>query len=202
MGTARWAAPEQLMFGVISKASDVYSFGMTAFEVFTGKAPFAHTPDTLLLNLVVDRKLRPPRPSEDEAPSLDNATWTFVGACWVDEQSARPSATQIEAALKRRRSASAVPTPSSLPAVAPVEEPSPVLVDPNKPPDGHLLTPPGTPPLPLTYHPFVSPHRDCTCMNISSHVLCPLNPALSRDGFGGDSKFACRTLDGHELCCA
>jgi serine/threonine protein kinase len=33
MGTARWAAPEQMTLGQLSRATDVYSFGMTAYEV-------------------------------------------------------------------------------------------------------------------------------------------------------------------------
>jgi serine/threonine protein kinase len=147
MGTARWAAPEQMMFGTLSKATDVYSFGMTAYEVFTGRAPFAHTPDALLLTLVVDRKLRPPRPPIEDAPVLDNASWTFVDTCWADEASARPSASRIEAALKGLQNLRA-PLPS-------VTDHSPEPVAPSSlivaEPDHHqesatFLTPPSTPP--------------------------------------------------------
>lgn len=32
-GTARWMAPEHMLQGVTSKRTDVYSFGMTMYEV-------------------------------------------------------------------------------------------------------------------------------------------------------------------------
>jgi len=32
-GTLRWMSPEQIEFGKVSKATDVYSFGMTIYEV-------------------------------------------------------------------------------------------------------------------------------------------------------------------------
>lgn len=32
-GTLRWMAPEQLTTGLITKQSDMYSFGMTIYEV-------------------------------------------------------------------------------------------------------------------------------------------------------------------------
>src|SRR5215471_13538314 len=33
VGSPRWMAPEQMMMGIIGKSTDVYSFGMTVYEV-------------------------------------------------------------------------------------------------------------------------------------------------------------------------
>ena len=32
-GTARWMSPESMMLGIVNKKSDIYSFGMTMYEV-------------------------------------------------------------------------------------------------------------------------------------------------------------------------
>jgi serine/threonine protein kinase len=94
-GTARWAAPEQMALGVLSRATDAYSFGMAGYEVFALAPPFAHTPDALLFAVVVEHKLRPPRPE-----GLDAATWALVEQCWKDKPPDRPAAPEIAALLK------------------------------------------------------------------------------------------------------
>ncbi len=41
-------APELLIQGRLSKAADVYAFGITMWELYTGKAAFEGTPPALL----------------------------------------------------------------------------------------------------------------------------------------------------------
>lgn len=52
-GTLPYMAPEQLQDGVFSEASDMYSFGVTLFELFTGRRPFdAPTRGDLVLEIL------------------------------------------------------------------------------------------------------------------------------------------------------
>jgi len=37
-GTPRWMSPEQMSRGIINKQTDVYSFGMTMYEVYLFQA--------------------------------------------------------------------------------------------------------------------------------------------------------------------
>jgi serine/threonine protein kinase len=124
LGTARWAAPEQMTLGVLSRATDVYSLGMAMFEVFAGAPPFAHTPDALLF-AVVDCGLRPPRPEGAEQQGLDDATWALVERCWNQAPAERPTAPQTATALKdlidnrddRKQQASSALAPDAGPAL-------------------------------------------------------------------------------------
>lgn len=51
-GTLTHMAPEVLMEGKISKAADVYAFGMTLWELYTGCSPFSQVPRALLGHIV------------------------------------------------------------------------------------------------------------------------------------------------------
>jgi serine/threonine protein kinase len=112
-------SPEQMSVGKISKASDVYSFGITIYEVcrqsssavslgpfthlqiFTGDPPFAYMPTDLLRINVVDRKSRPIRPTDKAVTErgLDNAMWALAEACWSHEPLARPTADSVASRL-------------------------------------------------------------------------------------------------------
>lgn len=125
-GTTRWMAPEHMTFGVMTKKTDVYSFAMTMYEVrlvhchlpscelngtyylgdytqvFSGQPPFATTPEALLLSIVCDRALRPPRPDKDEpgCEDMDDALWNAIATNWAPKPEDRQAAAEIEAALK------------------------------------------------------------------------------------------------------
>lgn len=61
-------------------------------QVFTGVPPFANTVDSLLLGLVVDRGIRPPRPSEQSIvlSGLHDDMWKLVQECWAQKPEDRP----------------------------------------------------------------------------------------------------------------
>lgn len=86
-GTLRWMAPECLDGSPVTKESDVYSLGVTMWEVFSEQIPFIGVSDLVLARLVVERKQRPPRP----ARLVHDTLWTLMQECWAPESSSRPS---------------------------------------------------------------------------------------------------------------
>jgi serine/threonine protein kinase len=62
-GTLSHMGPETILQNRITKASDVYAFGITLWELFTGARPFAGVPTLLLAQKVSETGLRPQFPS-------------------------------------------------------------------------------------------------------------------------------------------
>jgi serine/threonine protein kinase len=73
---------------VFSRAADAYSFGMTCYEVLTGKLPFEDHPlkDSLLIDLVINQHLRPEIPEY-----VEDWTRNLLKMCWQFDPMARPS---------------------------------------------------------------------------------------------------------------
>eukprot|EP00039_Didymoeca_costata_P004531 m.73939 g.73939 ORF g.73939 m.73939 type:complete len:471 (+) comp12440_c0_seq4:1402-2814(+) len=92
----RWTAPEALAFGTYSSSSDVWSYGVFLYELFTNaKTPY---PDDWSNADVFDRisagwRLGPP----DDCPKI---FYIMMMDCWEPEPSRRPSFTKIQARLK------------------------------------------------------------------------------------------------------
>jgi hypothetical protein len=139
-GTVRWMSPEQMAFGITNRPSDVYSFGMSLYEVrtstftslsfldsfsqiFSGLPPFGDTIDTFLFLAIVDRGLRPPRPHGPRFISLGltDVMWSLVEECWSQEAKDRPViavvasclASQLPIAEKPQPKVSTEPSPTS-----------------------------------------------------------------------------------------
>ncbi|KAF7797649.1 hypothetical protein EIP86_008849 [Pleurotus ostreatoroseus] len=102
-GTLRWMSPESMISGVSTLNSDVYSFGMTMYEVYSGSPPFEASPDSSLLSIVYERGIRPAR--------LDGALRHNVGLsetiesimvrCWRQAADERPSAIDVSRRMAR-----------------------------------------------------------------------------------------------------
>ena len=60
-GTPRYMAPEQIRgFSNVSPASDIYSIGVIAYQMFSGKVPFDHKEQVPLLMMHINDKPKPP----------------------------------------------------------------------------------------------------------------------------------------------
>jgi serine/threonine protein kinase len=79
-GTPTHMSPELFMEGHVSKASDVYAYGILLFEIITGRRAYSGVPIPLLPHEVAMQGLRPEWPSnlpEDSLQLRDLAEF-----CW------------------------------------------------------------------------------------------------------------------------
>ncbi|KAG9006208.1 hypothetical protein FRB94_000903 [Tulasnella sp. JGI-2019a] len=78
-GTLRYMSPEAL-HGVIDKASDVYAFAMTVYEIFTNVPPFLLVPDAAIFHIIGEKHTRLTRPTDPAMLNrgLTEGMWTLV----------------------------------------------------------------------------------------------------------------------------
>ncbi len=97
MGTPVYMAPELIQGSRHAQpAADVFSLGVLAFEMFTGRPPFIQPPilmRSLGAELVVPPLLR-------NRPGLDPEVVTLIESCLATNPESRPSAQQLASALR------------------------------------------------------------------------------------------------------
>src|SRR5208283_5963602 len=83
--TLSYMAPEQLIGGDVTEATDIYAFGLVVYEMVTGKRPFA---DDISWAVIARRLHGPPPSPRDYEPDLD-ARWedAILGCLQVDPRS-------------------------------------------------------------------------------------------------------------------
>ncbi|KAH7334426.1 kinase-like domain-containing protein [Rhizoctonia solani] len=123
-GTLRWMAPElQVTEGQdTTMPGDMFAFGMTMLELYTGLQPFSAVTNDIAVLLKYQKGERPPRPTytksnfkgsnrnviktRSKTPRnrgeprevcvlMDDETWSQVQKCWDQEPSSRPSANEM-----------------------------------------------------------------------------------------------------------
>ncbi|QRW04662.1 Ephrin type-A receptor 4 [Ceratobasidium sp. AG-Ba] len=89
-----YTAPEVIQGAKHTVESDVYSLGMTFFEILTGSVPFQGSGmNDVQLMFAVVRGKRPLRSKlYSKSDSQSNAAWTLVNTCWQEEPGERPTA--------------------------------------------------------------------------------------------------------------
>eukprot|EP00878_Enallax_costatus_P046903 GHUV01057221.1.p1 GENE.GHUV01057221.1~~GHUV01057221.1.p1 ORF type:complete len:219 (-),score=61.03 GHUV01057221.1:455-1111(-) len=88
-GTPTHMSPELFISGHVSKASDVYAYGILLYEIITGQRAYAGVPIPLLPHEVALQGLRPTWP-----PGLPNAykpLQRLAEACWAQNPHDRPT---------------------------------------------------------------------------------------------------------------
>lgn len=77
-------APETLMHGRISPASDVFAFGILLFELYTGENAYKGVPRALLGHNVTKQGMRPVFPPDTPFE------WQFLACrCWESDPAIR-----------------------------------------------------------------------------------------------------------------
>ncbi|KAG8908832.1 hypothetical protein FRB99_003070 [Tulasnella sp. 403] len=90
-GSHRWMAPEIFDGKPKSFKSDVFSFGMTIYELLSGKLPLHNIEDSVVAAVALTRGRRPLREPEC-SPSGESyeAIWNIAESCWQEEPEGRP----------------------------------------------------------------------------------------------------------------
>ncbi|CAI9117889.1 OLC1v1019378C2 [Oldenlandia corymbosa var. corymbosa] len=96
-GTLPWMAPE-LLHGSSNRVSekvDVFSFGITMWEMLTGEEPYANLHCGAIIGGIVNNTLRP------RIPDRCDPEWRkLMEECWSPDPAARPSFTEITNRLR------------------------------------------------------------------------------------------------------
>jgi hypothetical protein len=100
INTVRYLAPEQIELGIDSPASDVYSFGILAWELCTGRTPFGDTLTPTPFQLA-NRILRGERPPISDVNSI---LGQLLGKCWQQQPEKRPTFAEISQIVNKATS--------------------------------------------------------------------------------------------------
>jgi len=96
-GTPLWMAPEVMLSLELDEKTDIYSFGIVAWEVLSGGNPFEEYDDyDLFKDAICELHVRPPIPSTMPAPLA-----TLLQQCWAASPKVRPSCAEVLRALDR-----------------------------------------------------------------------------------------------------
>eukprot|EP00179_Madagascaria_erythrocladioides_P027184 CAMPEP_0198334406 /NCGR_PEP_ID=MMETSP1450-20131203/19588_1 /TAXON_ID=753684 ORGANISM="Madagascaria erythrocladiodes, Strain CCMP3234" /NCGR_SAMPLE_ID=MMETSP1450 /ASSEMBLY_ACC=CAM_ASM_001115 /LENGTH=700 /DNA_ID=CAMNT_0044038993 /DNA_START=96 /DNA_END=2194 /DNA_ORIENTATION=- len=87
VGPVCWMAPEQLRTRAYSKASDVYAFGCTLFEIVERQPPWKNVALSMAIHYTISGE-RPPRRRKRWPPTV----YALADRCWREDAAARPTA--------------------------------------------------------------------------------------------------------------
>ncbi|KAI8925572.1 kinase-like domain-containing protein [Entophlyctis helioformis] len=91
----RWLAPEMYKRGYKpAPSADVFAFGMTCYEIFTGRVPFFEEIHDSIVQPWIQSGERPDRP--EGVPSL---LWEMMQKCWHQDPGQRPTFAEIDEQL-------------------------------------------------------------------------------------------------------
>ena len=96
VGTLQWMAPELFeRKAIFTQKSDIYSLGVTLWELSSRKIPFADAPNPQIIPMWVQKGDR-----EDIPENCPPALGTVIQQCWAGEPKDRPDADKVVGLLK------------------------------------------------------------------------------------------------------
>ena len=125
MGSVYYMSPEQVRGGTVDARSDIYSFGVTLYEMLTGRKPFQAETSYSVLNAQLNEA---PTPPVVVNPALPQPLNNIILRAMVKAPEGRfQSAEEFRQALKSLREPQAAAQPQAQPAVTapPLEQPAP-----------------------------------------------------------------------------
>ncbi|KAL4243918.1 hypothetical protein ABKN59_011583 [Abortiporus biennis] len=100
-GSLRYMAPEQLGKGFSDRTSDIYSFGITTYQIISNITPFGHLNEEQFYVAVLSKKERPRRPSPSDPFAISDKLWNLIQAAWTETRNLRPFASAFRREVQR-----------------------------------------------------------------------------------------------------
>jgi serine/threonine protein kinase len=115
LGTLAYLPPELLAGGLVAtEAADIYSLGMTMYEMLTRDVPFDHPEAAVMLKLIADGDPQSPR---EKSHAIDARLDAVIMKCIEKEPEARyPTAVALRDDLLRIKAGGSVAAPQVAPA--------------------------------------------------------------------------------------
>lgn len=90
--TPRWTAPEVLREEKYGTESDIFSFSMVMYEVFTGAVPYHGSTNAMAMWCTMEGKRPSSRPVH---PVFTEELWSLMQRCWAQSPSSRPDVSEV-----------------------------------------------------------------------------------------------------------
>jgi len=103
IASRRWQAPELMLNGPQTSASDMFALGMTISEILTGQVPLSHieSDGALIVALLIQQQRPICEPLSLRGRDI-RPLWKVACQCWDHEAEMRLSAGQLVVAAMRR----------------------------------------------------------------------------------------------------
>jgi serine/threonine protein kinase len=92
LGQTRYLSPEQLRDEGATEQSDIYAFGILAYEVLSGRGPYEARTDAQYLAAHLTQT---PRPLQDLRPDIEPGLAALIQRCLAKDPQRRPRATDL-----------------------------------------------------------------------------------------------------------
>jgi len=119
LGDTRYMSPEQIRGEPVTEQSDVYAFGILAYEVLTGRGPYDAKGEAQMITAHLQRE---PLRLKELRDDVDAAAANLIERCLAKEPNHRPRTEEIARALAAVPSAAAVPDADLGPVAQLLEE--------------------------------------------------------------------------------
>lgn len=91
----KWTAFESLLYGICTTMSDIWSYGIVMYEIFTiGGSPYPKV-DVKALASLLQEGYRMPRP-----PHLDQKLYEVMRSCWTEKPEERPTFSELRKIMR------------------------------------------------------------------------------------------------------
>ena len=134
MGSVYYMSPEQVRGGTVDARTDIYSFGVTLYEMLTGRKPFQADTSYSVLNAQLNQAPTPPREINPALSPELNAIVLRAMAKLPEERF--QTADEFRNALKAQREPQAAPVPPQPTVQTPQYAAAPPAFTPVPPPPG------------------------------------------------------------------
>jgi eukaryotic-like serine/threonine-protein kinase len=109
LGDMRYLSPEQVNGEPATVQSDVYSFGILAYETLTGRGPYEASNAQ---QIMVAHVRQEPRPLADLRPDIDPGMAAIIQRCLNKDPNHRPRSEELAAQLAAPEASTAEPVPT------------------------------------------------------------------------------------------